>query len=59
VFAAGESPPGVAPFALIREDEGVTLILTRSDADRVGLAYDHIFVDWTQRTQALALLSAL
>jgi GNAT superfamily N-acetyltransferase len=102
VFAAGEPPPGVSPFALIREDEGVTLILTRADADQVGLAYDyvaaritlrvnsaldgvgltalfsrtladagiscnviaarshdHIFVDWTQRTQALTLLSAL
>jgi GNAT superfamily N-acetyltransferase len=102
VFAVGEPPPGVSPFALIREDEGVTLILTRADADRAGLAYDyiaaritlrvnsaldgvgltalfsrtladaglscnviaarshdHIFVDWTQRTQALTLLTAL
>jgi hypothetical protein len=40
VFAAGEPPPGVAPFAVIREDEGVTLILTRSDADLAGLDYD-------------------
>ena len=24
VFAAGEPPPGVTPFAVIQEDEGVT-----------------------------------
>jgi hypothetical protein len=36
VFAAAEAPPGVTPFAVIREDEGVTLILTRADADRAG-----------------------
>ena len=102
VFAAGEPPPGAVPFALIREDEGLTLILTRADADRAGLAYDyiaaritlrvnsaltgvgltaassrtladagiscnviaarshdHIFVDWTQRTQALEKLTRL
>jgi GNAT superfamily N-acetyltransferase len=102
VFAAGEPPPGVSPFALIREDEGVTLILTRADADQAGLAYDyvaaritlrvnsaltatgltalfsrtladagiscnviagrahdHLFVDWDQRTQALAKLARL
>lgn len=59
VFAAGEPPPGVAPFAVIREDEGSTVILTRSDADRAGRSHDHIFVDWTQRTQARTLLSAL
>jgi hypothetical protein len=28
VFAAGEPPPGLTPFAVIREDEGVTLVLT-------------------------------
>jgi hypothetical protein len=38
VFAAGEAPAGVAPFAVIREDEGVTLILARADADEAGLA---------------------
>ena len=35
VFAAGDWH-GVSPFAVIREDEGVTVILTRADAD--GLA---------------------
>ncbi|MGH3198998.1 MAG: ACT domain-containing protein [Streptosporangiaceae bacterium] len=52
VFAAGElpgPPPGVSPFAVIREDEGVTLILTRADADRAGLAYEHIAARITLR----------
>ena len=105
VFAAREltgPPAGLSPFAVIREDEGVTLILTRADADRAGLAYeyvaaritlrigsaltdvgltasfsrtlaatgiscnviaglahDHLFVDWDQAAQALALLREL
>ena len=37
VFTAGEPPPGVSPFAVIREDEGVTVILTRAVADQAGL----------------------
>jgi uncharacterized protein len=42
VFATGEPPPGVSPFALIREDEGLTVILTQADADRAGMAYDYV-----------------
>jgi ACT domain len=34
----GQAPPGVTPFGVIREDEGVTVILTRADADRAGPA---------------------
>jgi GNAT superfamily N-acetyltransferase len=52
VFAAGEltdPPPGLSPFAIIREDEGVTLILTRADADRAGLAYEYIAARITLR----------
>jgi hypothetical protein len=49
----------VSPFAVIREDEGVTAILTRADADRAGLAHDHLFVGWEQGEQARALLSEL
>jgi uncharacterized protein len=49
VFAAGEPPPGVSPFALIREDEGPTVILTRADADRAGLAYDYVAARITLR----------
>ena len=41
VFAAGEPPPGVSAFAVIREDEGVTAIVTRAAADRAGMAYDY------------------
>jgi hypothetical protein len=49
VFAAGEPPPGVTPFAVIREDEGVTLVLTRADADRAGLDYDYVAARITLR----------
>lgn len=49
VFAAGEPPPGASPFAVIREDEGVTVILTRADADRAGLAYDYVAARITLR----------
>jgi uncharacterized protein len=49
VFAAGEPPPGVSPFAVIREDEGVTVILTRADADEAGLAYDYVAARITLR----------
>ena len=37
VFTAGEPPAGVSPFAVIRENEGVTVILTRADADEADL----------------------
>jgi hypothetical protein len=36
-----EPPPGLEPFAVIREDEGTTLVLTRDQADRAGLRYDY------------------
>ena len=52
VFAAGEPPPGVSPFAVIREDEGVTLILTRADADQAGLAYDYVAARITLRVDS-------
>jgi GNAT superfamily N-acetyltransferase len=48
VFGTGEAPPGVTPFAVSREDEGVPAILTRADADRAGLAHDHLFVGGDQ-----------
>jgi uncharacterized protein len=51
VFAAGSAadPPGVTPFAVIREDEGLTLILTRADADRAGLRYSYLAARITLR----------
>ena len=43
VFAvAVEIPGGIAPFAVVREDEGITLVLPRADADRAGLPYGHV-----------------
>jgi uncharacterized protein len=52
VFAAAEPPPGVSQFALIREEEGPTLVLTRADADRVGLAYDYVAARITLRVNS-------
>src|ERR1700676_3460030 len=52
VFAAAQVPPGVSAFALICEDEGPTLILTRADADRVGLAYDYVAARITLRVDS-------
>ena len=43
VFAqVPEGRPGPAPFAVIREDEGITLVLTRDQADRHGLRYEYV-----------------
>ena len=37
-----EVPPGAQPFAVIREDEGTTLVTTRDEADRAGLSYGYV-----------------
>ena len=43
VFAvASEVPAGLRPFATIDEDEGLTLVVLREDADRLDLAYDYV-----------------
>ncbi|MFJ2825518.1 ACT domain-containing protein [Streptomyces toxytricini] len=45
VFAlapAGGVPADVRPVATVREEEGLTLVLPRADADRCGLAYDYV-----------------
>lgn len=43
VFAsAAEVPPGADPFAVIGEEEGTTLVITRDQADRLGLAYGYL-----------------
>ena len=39
----------MAPFAVIREDEGVTVVLTRTDADRAGMAYNYVAARITLR----------
>lgn len=33
---------GIAPEATVREDEGLTVVLQRPDADRLGLSYDFV-----------------
>jgi hypothetical protein len=35
-------PAGVDPAATVREDEGLTVVLSRPDADRLGLTYDFV-----------------
>lgn len=40
--SALEVPPGVQPFAVIREDEATTLVTTRDEADRAGLGYGYV-----------------
>jgi ribosomal protein S18 acetylase RimI-like enzyme len=55
VFASADAldpPPGLAPFAVIREDEGLTLILTRSEADLAGLAYGYVAARITLRVNS-------
>jgi uncharacterized protein len=47
-----EPPPDLAPFAVIREDEGLTLILARADADRGGLAYGYVAARITLRVNS-------
>ena len=37
-----QAPAGVTPFATVREDEGLTLVLSREEADRAGLPYDYV-----------------
>jgi hypothetical protein len=36
------APAGVRPFATVDEEEGLTLVLRREDADRAGLAYEYV-----------------
>ena len=53
VFTAAQRvPPGVSPFAVIREDEGLTVVLTRNDADRAGLPYDYVAARITLRVDS-------
>lgn len=53
VFAAADQPPpGTDPFAVIREDEGLTLVLTRADADQVGLRYGYVAARITLRVSS-------
>ena len=35
-------PAGIAPFAVIREEEGISLVLAKADADRASLPYRYV-----------------
>ncbi len=45
-------PPSVPMFAAILEDEGLTLILTRADADAAGLDYSYVAARITLRVNS-------
>ena len=38
----GRMPAGVRPVVTVAEEEGLTLVVPRQDADRAGLAYDYV-----------------
>lgn len=38
----GSVPSGVRPVVSVAEDEGITLVLRKEDADRLGLPYDYV-----------------
>ena len=50
--ADGEVPAGLRPFATVAEDEGLTLVVTREEADRVGLPYDYVAARITLRVHS-------
>ena len=39
---AREQPAGTSPVVVVHEPEGVTLVLQRAEADRLGLRYDYV-----------------
>ena len=46
------APPQAGMFAAIMEDEGLTLVLTKADADRAGLAYSYLAARITLRVDS-------
>jgi len=43
VFTTVRRPPeGLDPVALVREDEGVTVVIAQHEADRLSLPYDYV-----------------
>ncbi len=53
VFASvAEVPAGLTPFALIREDEGITVVCSYEDARAVGLPLDQTFARITLGVQS-------
>jgi uncharacterized protein len=50
VFAVADVvPAGLSPFAVIREDEGLTLVLPQAEADRQAMRYDYVAARITLR----------
>ena len=45
-------PDDVEPFAVVREEEGTTLVMAQQDADRLGLGYDHVTARITMRVHS-------
>lgn len=45
-------PPGVEPVVLVRESEGITLVLPRERADRLGLSYTYVAAMVTLRVHS-------
>jgi len=52
VSVSGDARPEVAMFAAILEDEGLTLVLTKADADRAGLTYSYVAARITLRVSS-------
>jgi uncharacterized protein len=52
VSVSGGARPEVAMFAAILEDEGLTLVLTKADADRAGLTYSYVAARITLRVNS-------
>lgn len=52
VIADRQALSALHPFATIEEEEGLTLILRREEADRVGLPYDYVAARITLRTRS-------
>jgi hypothetical protein len=50
--AGGEVRAGLRPFATVAEDEGLTLVVTREEADRLGLPYDYLAARITLRVHS-------
>lgn len=48
----GAVPEQLRPFATVREDEGLTLVLTQHQADQAGLRYDYLLARITLRVHS-------
>jgi uncharacterized protein len=52
VMVSGGARPEVAMFAAILEDEGLTMVLTKADADRARLTYSYVAARITLRVNS-------